>query len=182
MGAGDGPSKCALMDEADRLCLRVVFLGNVPHHELPRLYRAADCFVTMSLSETFGLTCLEAQMCGCPAVMPDCEVFDEIWSHRVPQEWRYTIDQKDGKDLVNMQELARAISAAQRGREYLAKHPVQQTWKDASEELLGQYEECIKFMASARGALREFVHFMDHCIRVAICAAFFGLILSRYYA
>lgn len=27
--------------------------------ELPELYRSADCFVTMSLSETFGLTCLE---------------------------------------------------------------------------------------------------------------------------
>ena len=66
------------------------------------MYRSADCFVTMSLSETFGLTCLEARtaslirvdevsaseaceailqamMCGCPAVMPFCSVFDEIW-------------------------------------------------------------------------------------------------------
>merc|ERR1712048_514310 len=105
MGAGDGPSKCALMDEADRLCLRVVFLGNVPHHELPRLYRAADCFVTMSLSETFGLTCLEAQMCGCPAVMPYCSVFDEIWNERVPKAWRY--------DISSVAQLASAIKAAQ---------------------------------------------------------------------
>ena len=30
--------------------------------ELPQLYRSADCFVTMSLSETFGLTCLEADV------------------------------------------------------------------------------------------------------------------------
>ena len=30
--------------------------------ELPQLYRSADCFVTMSLSETFGLTCLEAEV------------------------------------------------------------------------------------------------------------------------
>ena len=45
--------------------------ANMPHayfaifsliraEELPALYRSADLFVTMSLSETFGLTSLEA--------------------------------------------------------------------------------------------------------------------------
>merc|ERR1719235_1950185 len=68
--AGDGPSKTWLMNEADDKGVNAIFLGNVPHHELPALYRAADCFVTMSMSETFGLTLLEAQMCGCPAVIP----------------------------------------------------------------------------------------------------------------
>ncbi len=62
--AGDGPSKNELMAQAAALKIPVVFLGNVPHHDLPALYRAADCFVTMSLSETYGLTCLEAVMSG----------------------------------------------------------------------------------------------------------------------
>jgi len=75
---GEGPAKLSLQVEAARLKIRAVFLGNVPHHDLPKLYRSADCFVTMSLSETFGLTCLESQMCGCPAVIPYCPVFDEI--------------------------------------------------------------------------------------------------------
>ncbi|CAK0890794.1 unnamed protein product [Prorocentrum cordatum] len=90
------------MDEASRLNIPAVFLGNVPHHELPRLYRAADCFVTMSLSETFGLTCLEAMMCGCPAVMPYCPVFDEIWDGKTPKAWRYAIHKENGVDLPGL--------------------------------------------------------------------------------
>jgi len=135
--AGDGPSRAALEEEARDRGVAAVFLGNVPHHDLPKLYRAADCFVTMSMSETYGLTCLEAQMCGCPAVMPYCEVFNEIWSHRVPKEWRY--------NLESVNELAAAIAFAQAsGRQFLEEHPVRQTWQDASMELLGQYEECIE--------------------------------------
>lgn len=47
--------------------------------------------VTMSLSETFGLTTLESLMCGCPAVIPRCDVFNEIWDERVPKSWRYDV-------------------------------------------------------------------------------------------
>ena len=128
------------------LGVRAVFLGNVPHKELPSVYRAADCFVTMSLSETFGLTSLEAVMSGCPAVMPFCDVFNEIWDHRIPKTWRYNI----GSDS----ELAKAISSAQDGRQYLTEHPVNMTWKSATGELLIQYEECIKLMEEQRNSLR----------------------------
>jgi len=171
--AGDGPSKAALQAEANRLKLRVVFLGNVPHQELPRLYRAADCFVTMSLSETYGLTCLEAMMCGCPAVMPYCAVFDEIWSKRTPEAWHYDIDSRPG--------LAKAISAGQNGRAFLKEHPVHQTWGDAAELLLKQYEECISMNTKKRETLREVVTLMDHCLRVAICSLGAFWILRRYY-
>merc|ERR1719188_1949886 len=109
------------MAEANARRLPVVFLGNVPHHELPQLYRAADCFVTMSMTETFGLTCLEAVMCGCPAVMPFCEVFNEIWDTRRPTSWRYNIN--------SLPELVRAISAAQApsSRQFLVDEPVRMT-------------------------------------------------------
>jgi len=172
--AGDGPSKASLEAEAKRRKIRAVFLGNVPHHELPRLYRAADCWVTMSLSETFGLTTLEALMCGCPAIIPYCDVFNEIWDERVPKTWRYHVG--------NVPELEKAIAAAQDGgREWLAAHPVRMTWKGASEELLGHYEECIKMSSKDRQTLRDFVAFMDHCFRVAICSVCATWVLMRYY-
>jgi len=171
--AGDGPAKEGLIAEATRLRLRVVFLGNVPHNELPQLYRSADCFVTMSLSETFGLTCLEAMMCGCPAVMPFCSVFDEIWTDKTPKEWHYNIESPE--------ELAASIAAAQTGRKYLQDHPVRMTWRDAAEELLEQYEECIKMNKKNREMLRELVQFMDHCFRVAICSTAATWVLCRYY-
>lgn len=171
--AGDGPSKAALEAQARNLNLHTIFLGNVPHHDLPQLYRAADCFVTMSLSETFGLTCLEAMMCGCPAVMPYCDVFNEIWDERAPKSWRYNIE--------SLPEFASAIAAAQNGRSFLAEKPVRMTWRDAADELLQQYEECIKLNAKDRQMIRDVVTFMDHCLRVTICTLCASWILNRYY-
>jgi len=172
--AGQGPSQAALMEEAKARNLRVVFLGNVPHQELPRLYRAADCFVTMSLSETFGLTCLEAMMCGCPCVMPWNDVFNEIWNDKTPKTWRYNIE--------SLPELAAAISDAQEsGRQFLKEKPVNMTWRDATTELLEQYEECIVLKAKEREKWGEIVTFMDHLIRVAVLALLATWMLSRYY-
>jgi len=177
--AGDGPAKAFLMDEASRLSIPAVFLGNVPHHELPRLYRAADCFVTMSLSETFGLTCLEAMMCGCPAVMPYCPVFDEIWDGKIPKAWRYAIHKENGVDLPG---LSSAIAEAQRnGRLFLNQKPVRMTWRDAANELLRQYEECISLNADKRKKKGELVRFMDHCIRMTFCSVAAGWVLAHYY-
>jgi len=172
--AGDGPSRHFLEAEAKKRKLRVVFLGNVPHHDLPKLYRAADCWVTMSLSETFGLTTLESLMCGCPAIIPICDVFNEIWDERVPKSWRYHVG--------NNAELEKAISAAQNGgREWLEKHPVKMTWKGAAEQLLEQYEECIRMKSKDRQTLRAFIEFTDHCLRVAISTVIATWVLTRYY-
>eukprot|EP00440_Ansanella_granifera_P074393 gb/GFBE01080731.1/.p1 GENE.gb/GFBE01080731.1/~~gb/GFBE01080731.1/.p1 ORF type:complete len:514 (+),score=100.84 gb/GFBE01080731.1/:1-1542(+) len=172
--AGEGHAKAALVEEATRRRLRVVFLGNVPHQELPQLYRSADCFVTMSLSETFGLTCLEAMMCGCPAVMPYCSVFDEIWTDKTPKSWHYNIE--------SVEELAKSIAAAQKdGRKYLQEKPVCMTWRMAAEDLLEQYEECIKLNENSRQTLREIVHVLDHCMRVVLCSLFASWVLCRYY-
>jgi len=172
--AGDGPSKEALMREAAEKNLPVVFLGNVPHHELPSLYRAADCFVTMSLSETFGLTSLEAAMCGCPPVMPYCGVFDEIWGEKVPDTFRYQID--------SLPQLASAISTAQSsGRKYLEDHPLNMTWKRAATELLGQYEECIRMNETKKKAVVELVKLLDHCVRVAIGTCIATWLMLKYF-
>merc|ERR1711879_315743 len=147
----------------------------MPHHELPELYRAADCFVTMSLSETFGLTCLEAQMCGCPSVMPYCSVFDEIWNGRTPKSWRY--------DIASVRELTAAIASASadEGRMYLVEHPVRATWADASTELLEQYEECIAMTRKMKANMREIVTLWDHCLRVAFGGVVATWVLSYYF-
>lgn len=174
---GEGPAKLSLQVEAARCKIRVVFLGNVPHHDLPSLYRAADCFVTMSLSETFGLTCLEAQMCGCPAVIPHCAVFDEIWNHRVPKAWRYEIL----RDGVKMDEFASAIKAAQNDKEFLVKNPVNQTWKIAADQLLEQYEEAMKLNEKKKERHGVYSLRMAHFLRVLLISAPALAILNRYY-
>mmetsp|Transcript_93354 Transcript_93354/g.237615 ORF Transcript_93354/g.237615 Transcript_93354/m.237615 type:complete len:417 (+) Transcript_93354:3-1253(+) len=176
--AGDGPSRAALELEAKRRKLNVVFLGNVPHHDLPKLYRAADCFVTMSLSETFGLTCLEAMMCGCPGVVPYCPVFNEIWDERIPKTWRYSINEKS----FECTGLDKSIAAAQDGgREWLERNPVKMTWKMAADELLTHYEQCISMNSKKRQMLKDFVALADRCLRVALCALVATWVLQKYY-
>jgi glycosyltransferase involved in cell wall biosynthesis len=59
---GDGPSLADLR----RRFPEAVFLGQLAGEELASAYRAADCFVFPSLTDTFGLVIIEALACGLP--------------------------------------------------------------------------------------------------------------------
>jgi glycosyltransferase involved in cell wall biosynthesis len=59
---GDGP----LLDELKQKYPGVVFTGALSGEELASAYRAADCFVFPSLTDTFGLVVIEALACGLP--------------------------------------------------------------------------------------------------------------------
>lgn len=45
-----------------------IFCGYVSNEDLVKLYNLAECFVSTSLNEGFGLPQLEAFICGCPVV------------------------------------------------------------------------------------------------------------------
>ena len=47
---------------------RVIFTGEIQQEEMPLYYHLADCYVNASISETQGLTYIEAMACGLPAV------------------------------------------------------------------------------------------------------------------
>ncbi len=64
---GDGPS----LPDLARRYPEVHFLGPLAGEELAAAYRAADCFVFPSLTDTFGLVMIEALACGVPvAALP----------------------------------------------------------------------------------------------------------------
>lgn len=59
---GDGPA----LEVLRRRYPEVLFLGALAGEELASAYRAADCFVFPSLTDTFGLVVIEALACGTP--------------------------------------------------------------------------------------------------------------------
>jgi glycosyltransferase involved in cell wall biosynthesis len=57
---------------------RIRLIPFVPHEELPGLYGAADVFVFVSLTETFGMPLTEAMSCGVPIVASSLPVLVEV--------------------------------------------------------------------------------------------------------
>src|SRR3990172_3698861 len=56
----------------------VICTGHLPHDELPPLYGGASLFVTVSLSETFGIPLIEAMAAGVPVLASDIPPFREV--------------------------------------------------------------------------------------------------------
>lgn len=56
----------------------VRFVGFVPNERLHLAYQLADCFVTATLCESFGIPIVEALATGCPAIVPTTCASPEI--------------------------------------------------------------------------------------------------------
>ena len=70
---GDGPDFDKLQKLAHKLELddEVRFAGKIPHDNISAYYREADVFVSASMSETQGMTFIEAMACGLPVLARD---------------------------------------------------------------------------------------------------------------
>ena len=77
---GDGPDK----EKYEKLAVkyrinhRVTFLGKIPWEQIPTYYQLADVFITASLSETQGLTVVEAMAGGVTPICIDDEAFKSV--------------------------------------------------------------------------------------------------------
>ena len=80
---GDGPSKEDLVEMSKNLNIsdRVVFTGKVPWTDVPKYYNIADVFVNASLTETQGLTFIEAMAAGVPVVAKFAPNLTEFITH-----------------------------------------------------------------------------------------------------
>lgn len=80
MVVGDGPYRKKIEKYCEKLGIsdRVIFTGMVPHNEAQNYYLAGDIFLNSSLSETQGLTYLEAMSCSLPVLCHNDTCFDGV--------------------------------------------------------------------------------------------------------
>ena len=78
--AGEGYLKKELEEKAEKLGLKekIIFIGRQPQEEVFNLYRIADIFVFASLTDTQGLTIMEAAFSGLPIVALKDECYSEM--------------------------------------------------------------------------------------------------------
>lgn len=55
-----------------------IFCGYISNEELAIMYNIAECFVSASYNEGFGMPQLEAQLCGCPVITSDNSAMREL--------------------------------------------------------------------------------------------------------
>jgi Glycosyltransferase len=77
---GDGPGRAALEKQVNSLGItnRVVFAGAKPWNEIGKYYQLGDIFVSASISETQGLTFIEAMAAGLPIVAKKDESIEGV--------------------------------------------------------------------------------------------------------
>ena len=74
---------------------KVIFLGHVPHKELPFLYALCKVFIYPSTCESFGMPLVEAMACGSPILSSCIEPMLEIC-----QNAAFYFDPFDPKDIA----------------------------------------------------------------------------------
>jgi glycosyltransferase involved in cell wall biosynthesis len=149
---------------------RVLFLGEVPHEELPTVNQSATMAVISSEYESFCFAAIEAMACGVPVVTTDCgwvpkligdelEPIQKQWAHGGDAPGRFAVEEEGerirevpGGMVVSRQEaesLARAIGkmigdAGMRdacGRWNREKAEKEHGWESSARKLLRVYEE-----------------------------------------
>lgn len=120
---GDGPQRQQLEEKVISYGLEVSFLGNQPHHQLPRLLNQADLFILPSIWEGHPKVLLEAMACGLPVIGAKTPGIQELIRHgetgylcgTSPIEIRMAI-----QEMISDTELRRRVG--RNGREFVVQN------------------------------------------------------------
>lgn len=132
---GEGDYRPALMQQAERLGLgdSVTFTGFIPHAEKLDYLRRAHVTVYPSLKEGWGLTNIEANACGTPAVAADVPgLRDSVKHDQTGRLYPYgDIDRLAG----DLYDITTDANLQQRYRDGALKWAASFDWDDAAERL-----------------------------------------------
>lgn len=118
---GDGPEMEDFVNQVKELKLEnsVIFTGKVPWEDVPLYYQMTDVFVTASVTETQGLTVIEAMAASVPIVCIEDDSFkiavvDDLNGHifRTQDEYKKIINDliENPKKLTRLSNQARVSS------------------------------------------------------------------------
>ena len=118
---------------------KVVFLGFIPHDELPIYYNMADVYVLPSLYEEWSNTIMEAMACGIPVVATRVGsnphlVKDGVTGFLIPPRDPSLLAERIYR-ILSDKELAAEME--RRALEIVKKYDISSAWKSYKRELLG---------------------------------------------
>jgi glycosyltransferase involved in cell wall biosynthesis len=117
---------------------KIQYLGYVNDNELKELYTAAECFITASLDEGFGLCPLEAMRCGTPVICSDIGCFRETLKDRA-----IFFDPYDTDDIADKIRLFLKAPLKQRNR-IITDNPAEVfSWRDSARQTLELYRSIL---------------------------------------
>ncbi|MGA2847830.1 MAG: glycosyltransferase family 1 protein [Terracidiphilus sp.] len=117
-----------------------VLTGFVPKEDLPRLYRNASAFLTVSLYEGFGIPLVEAMACGCPCIVSKGGSLPEVAGHAAPS---YECDDVGGMADAILRVLAHR-EYSQQLRESGLRRAAEFSYSIMAKETLHVYRELAK--------------------------------------
>ncbi|MCP4204170.1 MAG: N-acetyl-alpha-D-glucosaminyl L-malate synthase BshA, partial [bacterium] len=133
---GDGPDLAPAMVQAEELGIRddVRVLGQ--RDDLETILQASDVFCLPSVAESFGLSALEAQACGCPVIgyhaggLPEV-VIDQQTGILCPEKEHVCLGSLTADLLADRERYQAMREASRRNAERFAKGPVVDRYEKA---------------------------------------------------
>ena len=142
---GSGSQEAWLKDlaAASPFADRIHFGGRVSNEELPRWYRAADCYVSASPVDGSSVSLLEAMACAKPSIVTDIPGNRE-WVEEGIHGWRFPVG-----DPAALAEIMLAAAAhpdlAALGAAARKRAEEKADWSENFKVMLSAYRQAVKF-------------------------------------
>lgn len=117
----------------------VIFTGFIPNTRLHMAFQLAQCFVLVSLCESFGIPIVEAFACGCPAIVPSTCASPEIAGGAAR-----LIDPYDERSITDaLLEVTRSESLRTELRELGLRRAQTLSWRNTAARTLAVFDEIV---------------------------------------
>ncbi|CAD7927544.1 unnamed protein product [Amoebophrya sp. A120] len=128
--------------------INVTFLGMVANARLPVLYQNADFFLSCAVSETFGITVIEALSCNLVPLLARCQVFEELYrDSKFITDCMFNTEQELLDTLTRLADRKERIPSGEELR-FQLRNSIFFSWDQAAKTLVSQYRQCQKVRAA----------------------------------